>query len=232
MTRNANFARQALSLATGAGATLAKRYYSNPQVLVANAVRASHEPKNVDIYGANNLVNTNAGLTYTLNATTQGSGGTNRTGRTFQMYSLRLRYQLYTNSARTYSDQVRVTLVFDKEARGALPSVGDIYQRTTYGADLTFSPFNFDNKDRFNILYDEIHDLLPSVLLSAGVLTNDIHTFEKDINLGRRKVRCYNTSAGTIADIDEGSLFLFITGNQTAAMPGFAYSSRLIFRDL
>ncbi len=235
--RGGAFARQAMALATGASSALANRYLNaaTAQNIVRSAVRASHEPKNVDVMtGALTLVNTNAGVVQALNLTSQGSGGTNRTGRTFTMQSLRLEYTLYTQNTQTFTDLVRVTVIFDKEARGALPATADIFANTSYGTNLLLSPFNFDNLSRFEILYDQIHDCKPMLTLNAATPApeNSLFVFRRNINLRNRKVRCYNTSAGTIADIDEGSLFIFVTGNQTAAMPVISISSRVIFRDL
>ncbi len=228
---NSFSAKQALALASGLTGAARQAFNTSfspsARSLVNTAVKMAREPKNIDYYGTANFTNNNTGVPLILNATSQGSGGTNRTGRRFKMESLRLRLLVATNPAVTTGDIVRVMVVHDREARGAAPTTAQLLERTTFGVDLCTSPVNFDNTERFQYLYDKVIALEPQPAASFTTYTS----IPIDMKLGQT-VRCYNTSVGTVADIDEGSLYLILWAIQTTNSPFYVVNSRVTFRDL
>lgn len=233
--RNSAAVRQALALASGLGGSalggVRALYNGSNQRLVNQAVRAAHEPKNADTYNQGTMVNTNVGTPYLLNGTSQGSGGTNRTGRQFRMERLELRMTFSSASTQTYTDLIRVMVVLDKESRGAAPTTAEILENTTFGLGVLTSPYNFNNTSRFSILHDAYVEIRPAVLVAgAPEATYAVHTLK--LNLGNRRVKCYNTNTGTVSDIDEGSLYVISHGAQTAALANISCYSRLVFRDM
>jgi hypothetical protein len=213
-----------------------RRLPTNPRVprpvSVSAIVRASHEPKNLDLTG-NFSCSTTTGTLQCLNLIQQGSSGNNRTGRQVKLEHLRLNmfFQAANNEP---NDLFRVIVFIDKESRGANPVVGDVLTNTTFGFGAILSSHNFDNvPTRFKILHDEVITPVATVSVSAtNALWNEpIYHRLMHIPLSHL-VHYYNTSAGTIADIDSGALFFLVYGAQSTNAGLVEFDSRMVFRDL
>jgi hypothetical protein len=196
-------------------------------------VRASHEPKNLDESNSS-AMSTASGTLVLLNAITQGVTGNTRTGRQVQLEHLRLNMLFYSNTA-IDQDAYRIIVFIDKESRGAAPVVGDLLTNTTVGVSgAVLSSHNFDNvPSRFKILADEMIVNQPTVSISA---TNAAWNQPYQHRLYHIKLKTvvhyYNTSAGTVADIDSNALFFLIYGVNTSNPGTFVYDARLVFRDM
>lgn len=233
--RNSAAVRQALALASGlaGSATLAYRSMMNPSNarLVDRVIRAAHEQKNIDVTSTTAIPNTNVGTLVLLNATTQGTTGSSRTGRRFKMERLQIDGLYLSQSALSYEDVLRVVVVYDKEPRGGAFTTTDLFENNTFGTIQCTSPLRFDNLDRFQVLADRLLIWATPTTVTAPAGLRVYARFHLDIGLGQ-VVKCYNTSAGTVADIDEGSLYLVQVTNQTANVPDVTVNTRVTFRDL
>jgi hypothetical protein len=216
------------------GGQLASRAYSalpsfSGPGAVTRAIRATHEPKNIDVdaNAAITLSATATPFTVLLNPTIQGTTGSTRTGRQFQMSHLRLSVSLVMGA--DDFDQVRVLVVEDKESRGAAPAIADVLQFNAQGLDQINTAYDFDNvPTRFKVYVDRI------VCLNALAAANNPATahFVQEVPL-KSMVHCYGTgTAGTIADIDKGAVYMFVIGVQTATPTFLQYNSRITFRDI
>lgn len=239
--RNMAAAQQASALARlvagGGVAQLARRAYgalpSMTGPSVAQIVRATHEPKNLDLFATGLTV---SGTTYTavlLNPIVQGTTGNNRSGREVRNEGLRIALNFQSNQSQANADCVRITVVRDDECRGAAPGYyQDVLQNGVFGQEALNSSFNFDNiQRRFKVLFDKRITLNPAAGVSGtyGTVFAPVLIEEK---LGFKTHYYNNSNAGTIADIDSGALYLFITGLDATNASGWNYDTRLIFRDL
>jgi hypothetical protein len=200
------------------------------QKLVSQVLKQTHEPRNIDISVTGLSFSTTAYNPLLLNPLAQGTGGQNRVGRRVKMESLRLRIQTtlgYTHGSDTY----RFLVFLDNESRGAAAGTIDLLTVNTFGDAQIMSSLNFDNvQRRFRILVDEV----VSVNASAwdGTHFGPIERqFKWDLSLNAI-VHYYNTTAGNISDIDSGSLYLFVIGNQSVNPSSYAVDSRIVFRDM
>lgn len=136
-----------------------------------------------------------------LNGLSQGSGGSQRVGRQVFMTRLTWRIQSISNQ--------RFMIVYDRQANAQALNVSDLMQDTSD----QFSPYNFSNKERFDVLMDSLYVTTPEL--------NPI-TIWKDFPIYRDTV--YNTgSSGTISDISTGSLYLVVYSSLVAAAPSISF---------
>jgi hypothetical protein len=199
---------------------------------VAQVIRMSHEPKNLDL-SASSSTSTTAYSVTVLNNISQGVGGVNRTGRQVLLENLRIQLIFSANAATETGDVVRIIIVKDKECRGVTPGLGDVLTNNTYGLSSIASSHNFDNvPSRFQIIYDEVVALHPtSYYGTVGYLNNPYYPVLINKKLGS-KTHYYNTNAGNVTDIDSGGLFMFILNNSGSAQTTYQLDQRLVFRDI
>jgi hypothetical protein len=195
-------------------------------------IRAAHEPKNYDTV-TNYSLSTTAGTLLLLNDIVQGSGGTNRTGRQVHLEHLRLALTFYAQQ-NVSSEMVRYMVLLDKECRGAAPAIGDVLNNTTFGLISLLSSHNFDNvPTRFKILADEVIPIQPTVTVNATNTAWNNPYYHRLLHIKLKSVvHYYNTSVGTVADIDQNSMYLIVWGDQSVNATSLYVDSRLVFRDL
>jgi hypothetical protein len=193
--------------------------------LVTTILRAAHERKSFDVSQTSTLLN-GTFQQFLLNPILQGTSALNRTGRQVKVESIRLSVLLTTNAAVNF-DVVRFFVVLDKESRGGACQQADILQTNatqTYAINSAYDPDNVPA--RFKILLDEVVALNTHVSLSSYV------GFVKKNVPVNTMVHYYNTTAGTIADIEKGSIYLFVQGLQGTSYSYLAFDSYLTFRDI
>lgn len=143
----------------------------------------------------------------------QGTSVNDRIGKTVHIKDIFLRYKLgiAQTSANQGSDIVRVMMVKDMQANGAVPVVTDVLESANYDS------FNkLENKFRFKVLYDETH----SLNAPGGDGTNTV----------RMRLQCrtnqdlkgmameYSGTTGAIGEIRSNNVFLLViaeAGNAT-----------------
>lgn len=190
---------------------LASRRFAIPYT-----IKPEFKSVDTDLAGAGNTTPT---AIYLLNGLVPGTGSAQRIGRQVSLRSLELRFSFSGGAADSFW---RYIVLFDKQANAAAPAITDLLV-----ANALYSPKNLTYARRFIILLDEIG----SVETQAN--QGSMITFEKYKRLNY--VTEFNAgTAGTIADIATGSLYLFVLGSNAAGGNAFAISgsARLRFTDV
>lgn len=185
-------------------------------------------------FACNNLVSI-----VPLNLTTQGSAAWQRNGRKIHLKSLNIRG--FVNQIRATvaeDDFVRMFIVYDKQANGALPSIQDLLRDQVNAAgDSNFSGttsnLNLNNRDRFEMIRDW-QWWLPATNAATPAQNTKELSFKAFIPLGGRETTYRAESTpGVIGDIATGSLLLVTFGNRNSTEEGYGItlSARLRFYD-
>lgn len=176
------------------------------------------EKKNIDaVINSSSLAasSTTAQVVSCLNACLTGTTATTRNGRKIRLKSVLIKAEFYFLSPVQGNSPFRWLVVYDKQTNGANPAATDILT-----VDTIISPMNLTNSERFKVLAD-MHDELSSV--SDGVLS-----MKRYIPLNLDTV--FNTgTAGTVADIATGGLFLVVYANNLATS-GTNYTGQIYTR--
>lgn len=154
-----------------------------------------------------------------INGIAQGVGNNERVGRKVNIKSISLRYTHSPTSGGPDS-QVRIAIVYDKQANGSLPSAVDIFNQSNFLSHLTLA-----NADRFVVIMDEISVSSQSSALNIS---------------GSRYTKCNLETifAGTtsgIASINSGALMILAANNADptiGAVSTLYYNVRLRYTDV
>ena len=159
-------------------------------------------------------------VTHMLNNIDLGSGTSQRTGRRVEMISLYLRITFALGATET-STVIRYIIFYDKQTNGALLGASDIIDANTVTAHL-----NMDNRQRFEVLRDK------TITMNLLVDTSPQFVFRKEFIKLRCRDVIYNGTAGGVADINTGGLFIMLLSNigVGATAPIGAYTARLRYR--
>jgi len=200
------------------------RAYSGSMVPVASrGYRLNTKERKVyDINSTTYNVSTTG--TFTLLAVpTPGTDMTGRIGRKIVLKSCFIRGHIGTEASRNTAiddvivpaTMVRMILLVDCQPNGSVPSTTDLLKESTPTSQL-----NLDNRDRFKILLDKqwVFDPLyfnNNATFALASASRQQVAFKKYKKLGVETI--FNSgSAGTIADITSGALYMFWVGNQSA----------------
>lgn len=157
-----------------------------------------------------------------INGSAQGSAQNEHVGRKAIMKKVQLRYIYNSGSAGGQQSQVRILVVYDKQANGALPSVGDVL-----ASSATYNSFmNLANSDRFVVLCDEICDSTQSSQLNIS---------------GSRYIKCnletiFGGTTSGISSINSGSIFIMAANNSDPTIGSSAgtiyFTTRVRYTDV
>lgn len=167
-----------------------------------------------------------APLIYLLNGLVQGTTASTRVGNAVRFTDLNVRINLAYGPTVTdkQTNSVRIMVIKEKPALGQTLSFTSLFDSAPAYTFTQFEMNDRDWKERFTILYDEVH-LVNSQLLIT----------EKNIQIKQKLnfVTSYaRGNAGTIADIDTNSLFLVAIADSTTALCQYMrYSAQLMFQD-
>lgn len=172
----------------------------------------------------------------------QGAAGFNRIGQKIILKSIRVRGNV-TNILTTTQDIGRIIVVYDHQANAALPLWTDLIGAvnvTGAAGTSAYDGVQLANRERFIVLADEQFNL-PAVTNTAGVLTNlafpqeknpSMFNFDRFIRLKDLQTHFNNVNGGTFADIQTGSLNIFVVSQNNSNAWAFTYSVRVRFDDL
>ena len=198
-------AKQAAKRIRQAPAPTYRRKYLPRSANVYSAFQKSSgiERKNIDDSAAKWTTTVATWTITVLNDVAQGTTAITRLGRKILMKSVLVQGTL-TNS----SGQGRILIVYDRQANGAAPAATDVLTSNTIMAIQ-----NLDNRDRFIILAD-IFPYAQDETLAAG----NNGSGSGGIMAYKRYIKCnletiYGGNAGTIADINSGSLLMLTNCN-------------------
>lgn len=178
-----------------------------------------------------------------LNTITTGSSSWNRVGRKISLKSVRVRgsFNITSNAISNSTPQYcRLTILYDKQANGALPVASDVFKdQASVAADSTLttwlSGINLNNRDRFEVIADK-QWMFPNVDTATGVaggLTASVDTMHIDLfyKLGGRETHFKaDSSPAVIGDIASGSLFMITQGNIGAGNEPFQMNAAIRVR--
>ena len=134
-----------------------------------------------------------------LNDVAQGSSAITRIGRKILMKSILVQGSLTNSNAFG-----RILIVYDRQPNGALPAATDVLTSNTMMAVQ-----NLDNRDRFIILADIFPYAQDESL--AGEINGAPMCYKRYIKCNLETV--YGGNAGTIADINSGSIIMMTNCN-------------------
>lgn len=202
---------------------MARMAHLRTAVVAHNRLPASlGELKNIDDTTASLIVagQTTAMQSGCLNSLAQGVTAVTRLGRRITMKSL---YWLFEGSLAATSagaSPVRLLIVYDKQTNGAAMATTDVMN-----TDAINEAHNLGNSRRFVTLVDEFIECM-----GTGGPQAFFRTGYKKMNL---QVEFNNGSAGTVADIQTGSVYAFVwqNGNIITANPLTSLKTRFRFSD-
>lgn len=221
-------ARTTGSSAGSAGAAI--RAYGN-QSRPGGTMGRGDELKCVDVNNVTVGLSSTAVFTPT-NIPVQGAAFYNRVGRKINMKSLKLNLLIVPLRTITVSDFVRIMVLYDRQPNGALPAslatVLTSYNTAGTTSSTILDSLNQGSRDRFIVLAD-IRNALPSITVTAGVVTNvgvsdqvdTILNIQRFIPLKGLETVFNQTNGGSIGDIVTGSLLVFTAGTNTAGTEGY-----------
>jgi len=158
-----------------------------------------------------------------LNGCVPGSDNYQRIGRRTGLLSLHIRGFVYPESLVTgqIAYAFRMVVVYDKQANGAAPVWSDVVLSQNAAGATSSGPLdmiNLVNQDRFEIVRDVTYSA-PFTSPSAGASDNNSVMIDEFLDLGGRPTIYNAGTAGTIADINSGSLYIFwVTTNVSATV--------------
>lgn len=182
------------------------------------------ERKILDTTNVTDITTTPASIV--LNMMAQGTSANTRIGQRILIKSIQLKINLVReNAATTTLQQVHLSLVYDRQSKGAVAAVyGDVWGGNTFpGTDLR----NADGLGRFFVIWDHVENIEG---VNMGGSSSKFIEFFRKVNLPVY----YNTgNAGTVADIDTGALILMVKGSTAAGADDVdtTISARIRFTD-
>lgn len=181
------------------------------------------------------------------NGIASGTEFSRRLGNKLRLSRLMFKYQirpLVTTLATTENARLRVVVIYDRQANGAAPSAwSDIFSGRT-GADTVAASTlsvadampNVDNRDRFIVLYDRVHQLQPTRTDASG--------YTASIDFGERLGRLVNKNmslhglptyySGTtdaVGSIRTGTVHIGVVSTHSSACQWEFLGARIYFND-
>lgn len=198
-----------------------KRKYKSKVAKLSNDVsklkKAFHEEYKA-IVNSGNATASAGGSLILLNGCALGTDIDDRIGRLFTNRSLASKFFI-ENDDTSAGAMARVLYFIDKSPDGTAPAVTDLLRSADIRAHR-----NLDNRKRFIILSDSVY------LVDDASNHYKYDNYYRKLNLG---TVCNAGTAGTIADINEGALYLLVLGETQNATnyPTIYYSTVVRYTD-
>lgn len=175
-------------------------------------------------FGNNSTGATGAVSFVLLNGCIPGTSATNRIGRKISMKNLNMRCY-YDTQPTSGSGFVRTMLIYDMQSNGVAPTAADVFLNGS--TPFITMPLNLDNRDRFKV----IHDRTRYISAGSGLSDTNMIYYKKYFKrLGLPTI--YNAgSAGTVADIQTGALYLIVMTTCPTANLNARVETRIRFAD-
>jgi membrane-bound inhibitor of C-type lysozyme len=198
--------------------------YSKLRYVRTASARYAAAPRTIELkYNDANIneVSTNGGQTFLLLNCANGTGATDRIGRSISLHDCHFSYRVIPN-ANTTGSWVRILLVYDTQTNGAVPGATDVLD----SAAIT-SNANANNRTRFKFLYDKSHFIAANSTATQAVTFYDKPTtvMNQQCSLKGKKVEFMGTT-NAITDIDKGGIFLVYIGTDTAVLTVFNFRTQ------
>jgi len=247
-----SFSRYTSKRRTGVRRTLSKRYSPSSRFTAGRTsrlgpVKRGHvgvrEAKVIDsLIVPTGIPSSNATALNCKNFPIQGSALYQRIGSKISMQSLQIRGNVYLPgttavASNVLESDIRFVVVYDKQTNGAAPLWSDVFADLPASGTLassSLSHVNPYNRDRFVILYDTVKHY-PGTIITTGASPGYNPTATETalhINVNLRGLETmYKATAGSVADISTGGLFVGYLTNGTASSYLIEYDFRLNYED-
>lgn len=141
-----------------------------------------------------------AGSTFLLNPIGNGTDDFQRIGKSVQLKNLNLNLLISLGSTGFVNNikYGRTIIVLDLQTNGALPSTTDILESAS-----PISLFNSDQRGRFKVLFDKVHELSRG---NAGEPTELKNNIILDLAIPLYSKQEFTGTANNIASIDKGAI--------------------------
>lgn len=182
------------------------------------------------------------GAVQLINGIVPGTAEHQRLGRKVTMKSLKLRcaIQLISGTTPTADDLLRFLVVYDRQSNAAAPTFSDVIASVDAAGNVSNGPWdarNESNRGRFLILRDkQFHGQATASDTAArmGLQTQNALNptdWVDYIKLKNLEINFNTGTAGTVADITTGSIYVMCAGASAAADNQFQLrmTSRLYF---
>lgn len=191
-----------------------------------DTISNTSEIKCNDLDGLVSPADTSGGITC-LSQISIGDNFNNRLGRQIFNKSVHIHGMLAPQSSISGPSYVRLLVLYDKQCRGSLPVMTDIFTTST-----TMSSFNLNNQERFIILMD-LKYVCGEVYHAIGAYsytnTNNTHLIDYTVNTNDIKTT-YTGTNSLIASVGTGGIFLITLGNKASTTGAqFTINARLRF---
>jgi hypothetical protein len=143
----------------------------------------------------------------------------NRVGDSIKMQRIEIRGRIFKNAAATQT-VTRILLVRDLDGFGTLPTTNDILDSVGI-ASAPLTPYEYLNRKRFSILYDE--------LLTVNNTGDSSAVFE--VNVAHEGHILYLGTTAAAASDGKGSLYMLFISDEGTNTPSFNFFSRIYFTD-
>lgn len=168
--------------------------------------RGNPELKVVDTALTTTIVPTTATITL-LNGIATGTDYVNRIGRKILIKSILFRATVIPNTSNNTpaGDVTRHMLLYDSQANGAAPAIGDILQNSSIN-----DPMNLNNRDRFKVIFDKFVTMA-AAQYSTGTLTAGSPT-AKQVTVYKRcnLEQIFNNTGSSVTSIQTGALYYVV----------------------
>ena len=161
----------------------------------------------------------NTGVVSPISRIAQGTDYTQRIGNSIKMQRIEVRCRIFQNPTATQT-VVRCSLVRDLDGAGTIPTTSDIFENVG-GISAPLTQFDFLNRKRFSVLYDEL------ITLDVGQGTTQCFT----LDLPHEGHVLYLGSTAAAASDGKGSLYLCFLSDEATNTPTCAFSTRIVFTD-
>lgn len=171
-----------------------------------------------------------------------GTGPNNRIGNSIIMTSLMTKILLLNNANNLDPTRYRILMVVDKEFETGNPVLGgaplsNSILDNSFIPDLTLSPRNFNNVNRYNILYDKVFVLNVQAVLDYAITTGTTEQYSRvgkfvNINLKRKHKVQFLGPTNTPAELSGQIPLLYIVSDRPATLePLTTVAQRVYYKD-
>jgi len=192
---------------------------------IKKVVQKDIEPK--VIIGAPTATSIAYYSTYLMNGCTQGTTGNQRVGSMIKMIRFDCRFSIASNAAG--ANRLRIILMKDMQPNGSVFVANDLFQDTSNTNTQLFSPFNHFQRNRYIILKDETY-CLPMGGGTSNIPEKKYITWSVPLHNAMASYTATG-SAGTIADIVRGAVYLVFVSDDAVNGPSVGFTPRLTYVD-
>jgi hypothetical protein len=171
------------------------------------------------------VTSTSMSTTWTLvpiSELAQGLTSATRVGDSIKLQHIEVRGRIFENALATNS-VARVIVFRDLDGDGTSPTGGELME-TSGGAMAPLSPYRYNRKQRFSILFDETFSL--QSILATGI-SSQVFSFSTS---HEGHVLYLGTTAAAASD-GKGTVYVAYCSDEASTNPTIAFYSRIMFTD-